>query len=160
VEEPLLVHVRERLERLEHDVAHGGLAELLGAVLHHLLDVLVELLEDHVEFVVGSDDLLELHDVGVSDLAQGLDLAQVDALLPAEELLLHLLDCYCFIRTLVDCFLNCPLGPISDCFHYFLTFHQIYMNSIMHLLSRQINSFMLKLKQILWTLRVQFSQKN
>lgn len=49
-------------------------------------------LEDEEELVVLSDDLLELDNAWVVELAQRLDLPQVHALLPRVELALHLLD--------------------------------------------------------------------
>ena len=51
-----------------------------------------QVLEHKEELVVLSDDLLELHHTRVVEFAEGLDLTQRHALLPAKELALHLLD--------------------------------------------------------------------
>lgn len=44
------------------------------------------------QLIILSDDLLELHNVWVIQLAQAFDLTQVHAFLPGVELALHLLD--------------------------------------------------------------------
>ena len=80
-----------RLEQLVAEVAHLRLLEEGVALLAELVEVLLEELEDEVEHVVLADHLLELDDVRVRQLAQRLHLAQLHALLPRIELLLHFL---------------------------------------------------------------------
>lgn len=88
----MLVHVGEALQDLVEPVADARLWQQLVAVLHHLVQIAVEVLKDKVELVVLADDLFELDDGGVRELAQRGHLAQRHALLPAVEFALHLLD--------------------------------------------------------------------
>ena len=68
---------------------------MLPLVLHlriDLVQVVVQILENHVELLGHQEDLLELDDVAVVELPQGFDLPQLYAFVPAGVLLLHFLD--------------------------------------------------------------------
>lgn len=55
----------------------------IAHVLHELEEVPFHELEHKEELVVFSDDFLQLDDVGVAQLLQGLDLSELHALFPA-----------------------------------------------------------------------------
>ena len=62
------------------------------ASLRKLVEVTLEMFKHEEEFIVFPNNFLELDDVRVVQLAEGLHFAEVHALLPAVELALHLLD--------------------------------------------------------------------
>ena len=69
-----------------------AMQQMNAPVLHQLIQVLLHVLKDEVEYVVLPDDLLELDDIGVAKLLQGLNLAQIHRLLPRVVLALHAFD--------------------------------------------------------------------
>jgi hypothetical protein len=74
VEEPVAMHVGERLQDLENDGAHGRVRKRLGRLAHEAEQVALDVLEDEVQAIVLADDLLQLHHVGMVQLLQGLHL--------------------------------------------------------------------------------------
>jgi len=74
VEEPVAMHVGERLQDLENDGAHGRVRKRLGRLAHEAEEVALDVLEDEVQAVVLADDLLQFHHVGMVQLLQGLHL--------------------------------------------------------------------------------------
>lgn len=92
VKEAVLVHESQTLEHLVDHVPDYGLGEELVPVFHQLVEVFLHILEDKVKNVVLPDDFLQLDDVCVAKLLQGLDLPQVHSLLPGVVLSLHSLD--------------------------------------------------------------------
>jgi hypothetical protein len=69
VKVPVLVHPTQGLERLVDNVPNFRLRQNLHPVLDHLVNVAVHIFADEVQLVVFSDDLLELHNVRVDELA-------------------------------------------------------------------------------------------
>lgn len=63
MEEAMLVHVRKTKHCLEHNAFDLLLGELLSAVLHQLVDVLLHELKDKVKIVVNTNDFLKLDDL-------------------------------------------------------------------------------------------------
>lgn len=57
-----------------------------------LIDVVVEIFEDQVEFAADVKHLLEFYYVGVGQLPKGFNFPEFDALVPALVLLLELFD--------------------------------------------------------------------
>jgi hypothetical protein len=74
VEEPVAMHVGERLQDLENDGAHGRVRKRLGRLAHEAEQVALDVLEDKIQAIVLADDLLQLHHVGMVQLLQGLHL--------------------------------------------------------------------------------------
>lgn len=91
VEVVLLVHVGEALESLKEYVSDDVLRKQFPAVLHDFENILVEVLEDEVKRLVLQDDLLEVYDVRMGQLDQGLHFLLVHAGIPPVVALLHLL---------------------------------------------------------------------
>mmetsp|Transcript_124915 Transcript_124915/g.303364 ORF Transcript_124915/g.303364 Transcript_124915/m.303364 type:complete len:290 (-) Transcript_124915:69-938(-) len=123
VEEPVLVHEGQALEDLEHDVADLRLREVLLACLHQLVQVLLHVLEHEEELVILTDHFLELDNVGVVELLEALDLAQLHALFPRVELLLHLLDGHHLPRGAVDGLEDGPVGAVPELHRDFVAVH-------------------------------------
>ena len=71
-------------------VSHSPL-RLVSAPLGQLIQIAVHVLKDHVQAVVLTDDLFEVHDVWVSELLQRLDLVQGNAVVPRVVLALNAL---------------------------------------------------------------------
>lgn len=67
MKEAVLVHVSEALHELEHDVLDDALGKQVIAPLHQLVQVLVHVLEYHVEVVVVAYDLFEANYVRVAN---------------------------------------------------------------------------------------------
>lgn len=63
MKKPLVVHEAQPLEHLEHDVADRALTELLGPVLHELVNIIVNLFKYHLEFILRAYDFLQFDDV-------------------------------------------------------------------------------------------------
>lgn len=87
----VLVHVSQPLQGLKHNISNLVFTEEFLPFLHELVDIDVEVFKDEVEYVLVENDFVELNDVGVRQLHEGLDLSQTDALIPLVVLLLHLL---------------------------------------------------------------------
>jgi len=68
MEKTVLMHVSKSKKCLVHYTFDLYLWEVLGAIFHELVDVLLHILEDKVEVVVDSNYLLQLHDVRVVQL--------------------------------------------------------------------------------------------
>ena len=102
MKEAMLVHVGQTKHRLEHYAFNLLLGELLRAVLHQLVDVLLHVLKDKVKIVVYTDHFLKFDDLRMVKLAKRLDLSEGHALLPRVELLFHFLDGYLLFALNVD----------------------------------------------------------
>jgi hypothetical protein len=116
VEETVPVDAAQGLGDLTGDIAHlmfFETAALLLALVDELEQVAVDVLEDQVGVVDDAHQLLKLDDVGVRDLAQGLDFRQLQALLPRPVLLLQLLDRHYFLRLAVLRFLHIAEAALS-----------------------------------------------
>ena len=92
VEKTVLVHVGEAQHRLKHDANDLLFWKLLRPVFHKLVNVLLHVLEDEVQVVVDTDDLLQFDDLRVVELAKRFNFTQGHALLPRVKLFLHLLN--------------------------------------------------------------------
>ncbi len=71
------------VERWKRPIQDTG-CSLLAHVLHELEEVPFHELEHEEELVILSDDLLQLDDVRVAELLQGLHLPELHALLPSD----------------------------------------------------------------------------
>ena len=95
MEEAVLVHVGEAGASFKYDAFDDRFGHAIALILDvfvHLEDVLLGVLEYEVQLVVLAQRLLQLDDVLVVQLPERLDLAQVDALVPARVLALDALD--------------------------------------------------------------------
>ena len=72
---------------------------------------------------------MHLDDVGVSYFSEGLDLPQLEALVPALVLVLHGLDGHQFLGFDVDGLVDSPKGPVPQYFYYLVLLHALYMVS-------------------------------
>lgn len=95
--------------------------------LRELVDVLVYVLKDEVGVCVVPDELLEFDDVGVHELAQCLDLRQLQALVPGWVLLLQLLYSYYLVGVSILGLLHAAEGPTAQ-----LRYHPILLHIQMH----------------------------
>jgi len=123
VEKAVLVHEGEALEDLEHDGAHARLGQVPLARLAHLVQVALQELKHKVQLVVLADDLLELDDVGVVELAQAAHLAQRNALLPAVELFLHVLDGHHLPSLPVHALVHGAIGAVAQQLGHLVALH-------------------------------------
>ena len=73
---PQFMQISDGVQNLIDPVLHAGLGEVPIAVLYLLIQVLLHVLKHEVQLVVLLDDLLQLHGVGVVQLAQGLHLSK------------------------------------------------------------------------------------
>lgn len=64
----MLMHKAKTLQYLVHNVPYSCLWEGLCAVLYHLVEILLHILKDKVEFVVLTDHLTEPDNVGMLQL--------------------------------------------------------------------------------------------
>ena len=88
-----------------------------------MIQVLLHVLEHEVQLVVLANDFLQLHDVGVVQLAQGLHLTKGDGLLPAVELTLHLLDGNHLVRLSVRRLPHAAIRPVSELLLHLVSIH-------------------------------------
>lgn len=72
MEKSVLVHEREALEDLVHDVADSAFGKVLFPLLHQLVQVLFHEFKHEEQLVILTNDFLEFDDVGVVHLAQTL----------------------------------------------------------------------------------------
>lgn len=63
MKEAMLVHIRQTKHCLEHNAFDLLLWELLSAVLHQLVDVLLHELKDKVKIVVNTNHFLKFDDL-------------------------------------------------------------------------------------------------
>lgn len=64
----MLMHKAKTLQYLVHNVPYSCLWEGLCAVLYHLVEILLHILKDKVEFVVFTDHLTEPDNIGMLQL--------------------------------------------------------------------------------------------
>ena len=123
MEVPVLMQISDGVQNLIDPVLHPGLGEVPIAVLYLLIQVLLHVLEHEVQLVVLANDFLQLHDVGVVQLAQGLHLTKGDGLLPAVELTLHLLDGNHLVRLSVRRLPHAAIRPVSELLLHLVSIH-------------------------------------
>jgi hypothetical protein len=135
VEEAVLVHVGESAGDLENHASEIGqqlldfpLGELLALLLHlgvDLVEVVIEVLEHHVEFLRNQQHFLQFDYVGVVQFPQRLDLSQLDAFIPVCVFLLHLLDCHHFARFGVRRLVDCSESAVAQGFYRLVFLHRL-----------------------------------
>ena len=64
--------MRKWLPALLHPVANLRLGEVSVPIFGHLVEVCFHVLENKEQLIILADNLLQLHDVGVAELLQGL----------------------------------------------------------------------------------------
>jgi hypothetical protein len=78
---------------------------LLHLAVHHV-NIVVKVLEDHVQLLGDQEHLFEFDDIGMVQFPQRFYFAQVDTLVPSGILLFHFFDSYdlacLYIACLVD----------------------------------------------------------
>ena len=107
--------------------------ELLIFLFHFGVDfveVVVKILEDHVEFLGYEENLFEFNDVVVVKFTEGLDFPKFNALVPTRILLLHFLDGNHFSSLYVCGLIDCSKGTISQRFYCLVLFHSVIINKI------------------------------
>lgn len=80
----------------------------------HLVQIVVEVLEDHVEFIRYEEDLLEFDDVGVVEFSEGLDFPQLYTFVPVGVFLFHFFNRDYFVGFSVHCFVDCTKSSVSQ----------------------------------------------
>lgn len=85
----VLVHVGQALESLIHNIPNLMLRKQPLALFHQLINIKIEVLKDEMERGFFKDDFVELHDVGVVQFHERLDLALGDAGVPFVVFLFH-----------------------------------------------------------------------
>jgi hypothetical protein len=82
---------------------------VLPLVLHlgvHFIQVVVQILKNHIQFFGHQQHFLQLDDVAVVELPQRFDLSQLYAFVPVCILLLHFLYRHHFACLYVGCFVD------------------------------------------------------
>jgi len=85
----LFVHVRKTLQRLEHYVSDHLLWKQLLTFLHQLVNVHIKKLKDKVQSASIQNNLIQLNNIRMTKLHQGLNLFLVNALVPLGVFFLH-----------------------------------------------------------------------
>lgn len=70
MEKTVLMHVSQTKEGLVHDGLNLVFREVSGPIFHKLVDILFHVLENEVEIIVNSNNLLQLDDVDVIQFSQ------------------------------------------------------------------------------------------
>lgn len=114
MEKAKLVHKGKPLQNLIQNVANTCFRESFSAGFHRFIQIFRHVFEYEKQLVVFADDLLELDYVGMVELFQRDHFAQLHALAPAAESLLHFLNGYDLPCTLVHRLQNATIGSIAE----------------------------------------------
>ncbi len=87
---------------------------MLCAFLSDLVKVAFDELKNKMEHVVAADDLVQFDDVGMSQTPESPYLSQIQALLPAIELPLHLLDRHHLVSLHIDRLLHRSIRSVPE----------------------------------------------
>ena len=93
-----------------------GLGEAFSLFFHLSIDfieVVIQILKNHVEFLGDQKNFFEFDDIRAVQLAQRLDLSEFDALIPTCIFGFHLLYGNYFSRFDVLSFVHCSEGPVA-----------------------------------------------
>ena len=100
--------------------------ELLSLLLHlriHLIQIIVQILEHHIQFLRNQQHLLQLYDAGMVQFSKRFYLPQLDALVPVRIFLLHLLDSHHLARLDVGRLVNRPKSTVPQGLYRLILLH-------------------------------------
>ena len=103
-----------------------SLGEVLSLLLHfriYLIQVVVQVLENHIQFLWYQQNFLQLYYVVVVEFPQRFDLSQLNALIPTWILLLHFLYRHQFACLYVGRLVNSPECTVSEGLDRFVFLH-------------------------------------
>jgi hypothetical protein len=107
--------------------------KLLSLFLHlgvYFVEIVVEVLKNHIKFIRDKEDLLELDDIGMIQFSEGFDLSQFDALVPIGIFLFHFFDGYHFASLGVRRFVDSAKCTVSKRLYRLIFLHCTFNLSI------------------------------
>lgn len=125
MEEAFLVHVAKTVGDLVNNRPNHALRDPfpLGQTRPiEIEDVLINEVEDQVEFLIDLQNVAELDDVGVGHISERVDFSQLYALTPGLELIFELLDGHGLAGFFLLCLVHYSECSLSDNFESFIMF--------------------------------------
>ena len=110
---------------------------LLFHLCVHFVDVVIEVLENHVEFFRYQEYFLQFYNVGMVKFSEGFDLSKFNAFIPIAIFSFHFLDCDHFPCFDIGGLVDCAEGSIPQSFDCFVFLHN--MNYIVRTVMFQKN---------------------
>ena len=117
MEEAVFVHVRQPSQDLIDHRFYFCFRKTTALLLHlgvHLVQIVLQVLEDHVQFIRNQQHFLKFDDVGAVEFAEGLDVPQFDTLIPTVVLLFHLFDGDDFASLGVGGLVDAAESPVAE----------------------------------------------
>ena len=133
MEKPILMHMCKASENLvnhtpaiEKSVLDLPFSKFFALFFHlriHLIQVVLEIFENHIELLCNQQDFFEFYEPSMGQFSQGFTFSKFDALVPTAVFLLHLLNCDYLASLNVLCFVDCYEGTVSEGFYGLVFLH-------------------------------------